>query len=78
MKSTASAHDLLYRLVLKMRREGFEPVQYDYWDCGPDRIECWVCGAEMSQRDGPLPEIKDFPHAEDCLWKEILNYLRGE
>lgn len=68
---------LLLKLLESLKDE---IVWYNYWDCGADSISCRCCGREVEQirengRYGALPEIKDFPHREDCIYVEVLKVI---
>jgi len=80
----AEAERLLGALI-----EEAEIVSYDYWDCGPEAIDCDCCGASLVKKDrrhpngvDKLPEdIRHAPldwHKDECAYAQARAFLSGK
>lgn len=59
---------LIAAFVAKLTRDGLM-LEHDYWDCGPDSVDCRCCGAVVTEQersndwrwrgmpDGKLPDL---------------------
>lgn len=85
-KMAKGSHDLLYKLVLALKRNGLQDAIIIQDDMGAyDTIECLLCGVFLSDADPAdretarlaMRDYDKFPHADNCPWKQAVDYLTG-